>query len=187
MPLLVCGGGVVSIVLFVFGTLKSTDVYTQAVSRATASAEVKQLLGEPVTAGFWVGGNIQINPAGGHAELVIPISGPKGSAMIQAVATKSNDKWDFSKLEVVGDRRARQSTCCPPAVKPRSRPSSKLCLKGLQLIDQAFGVDQSADLLHEIERVIQRFVGRDGRLASRARFALRLPRATEPLAFFNAW
>jgi hypothetical protein len=106
-PVLLCGGGILSIFVFVFSTLKTTDVYKEAMSRATANAEVKKQLGEPITASFWVVGNIQLTGAGGNADLVIPISGPKGAAVIQVAATKTNDKWDYSKLEVtVGGTKA---------------------------------------------------------------------------------
>jgi Cytochrome oxidase complex assembly protein 1 len=118
-PILLCGGGIVSIALFVFGTLKTSDVYQQALSRATASEEVKKRLGEPVTAGFWVAGAIQISDAAGNADLVIPISGPKGSAVLQAAATKANGKWDFSKLELLAEGATGPINLLPKADVPK--------------------------------------------------------------------
>ena len=127
-PVLLCGGGILSIVLFVFGTLKTTDVYKEALSRATANAEVKKQLGEPITSGFWVAGAIQLNGAGGNADLLIPISGPKGSAMIQAAATKANDKWDFSKLEVTVDSTKAKIDLLPKTEKLDTKAKPKVSL-----------------------------------------------------------
>jgi hypothetical protein len=128
-PVLLCGGGIVSIFVLVFSSLKSTDVYKEALSRATDNAEVKKLLGEPITPSFWVAGTISTNitPNGsvGKAEILIPISGPKGSAIVQAVASKANDKWDFSKLEVKAEGAAFPIDLLPKVDKPETTDKPK--------------------------------------------------------------
>lgn len=100
-PILLCGGFITFIMAIVFGAIKSSDAYTEALAEAQANAEVKALLGEPIEAGFWVTGNIQISGSSGDADLAIPISGPKGAATIYAVAQKTAGKWEYSTLEVV--------------------------------------------------------------------------------------
>ncbi len=100
-PLVVCGGGITLIVVVVFGAMKSSDVYKEALERARSSAEVKALLGEPIEPGMMVSGNIEVKNDTGKADLSIPISGPKGSATIRAVADKKAGKWEYSTLEVV--------------------------------------------------------------------------------------
>jgi hypothetical protein len=126
MPLLLCCGGILSFGLFLFSTLKSTDAYKDAVARATSNAEVKKLLGEPLTVGFWTVGNVQIENAAGNADLMIPISGPKGSAIIHAVATKSEGKWNFSKLELDGAKGSDSVIdLLPSAEKPDLKSAPK--------------------------------------------------------------
>jgi Cytochrome oxidase complex assembly protein 1 len=99
-PLLLCGGLTTLIFFLVFGTIKSSDVYTEALARAKANEEVKALLGEPIEAGFWVSGSFEVSGPSGKADLAIPISGPKGSATLYAVATKTGGGWQYSTLEV---------------------------------------------------------------------------------------
>lgn len=98
-----CCGGVVMIFALVFGLLKNSDVYKEALATATADARVKQQLGEPIKAGMFVTGNINIQNDRGLADLSIPISGPKGSATIHIVAEKAAGKWTPSTLEVQPD------------------------------------------------------------------------------------
>jgi hypothetical protein len=95
-PLLVCGG----IFTIALRMMKSSEVYTEAVAKARASASVKALLGEPITEGFWVNGGIEVSGTTGKADFAIPLSGPKGSATLYVVATKRAGRWEFSTLEV---------------------------------------------------------------------------------------
>ena len=90
----------VGIVALVFGLIRSSDVCTQAVARARASTAVVAELGSPIEEGFLVTGNISVSGPSGNADLAIPISGPKGKAVIYATATRSMGKWQFTDLEV---------------------------------------------------------------------------------------
>ena len=91
---------VVLLVSVVFGFIKSSDAYTEAVSRAQASPAVAEALGTPIEPGFFVTGNINVSGSSGQADLAIPISGPKGSATLYAQATKSAGQWSYSLLQV---------------------------------------------------------------------------------------
>lgn len=99
-PIIVCGGGITLILAIVFGAMKSSDVYTEALARARASEEVIEALGEPIEPGFFVSGSIEVTGPSGNADLSIPIRGPQGSATIYVVATKTAGEWEFSTLEV---------------------------------------------------------------------------------------
>ena len=57
-------GGVFTAILAV---MKSSDAYQGAVARAGASPAVTAALGTPVTAGFWVLGNIHVSGPSGQA------------------------------------------------------------------------------------------------------------------------
>lgn len=89
---------VASIILIVFSAVKSTDVYKDALARAKANPAVIEALGSPITEGFLVSGNTNVNGASGEANLSIPISGPKGKGTIYAAATKSLGRWNYSGL-----------------------------------------------------------------------------------------
>jgi hypothetical protein len=88
------------IFLIAFGALKYSGVYVESLKKAHASLAVIQALGEPIEEGFFVFGSIHVNGPSGEADISIPISGPKGSGTIYAVATKSAGIWHFEMLEV---------------------------------------------------------------------------------------
>jgi len=100
-PVFCCGGGLVVFFTVVFGALKSSDAYAEAVQKAQADGRVKALLGEPVAAGFWVSGKITLNGPAGSAELAIPLSGPRGAATLHVLATKAGGPWQYQRLEVM--------------------------------------------------------------------------------------
>ncbi|HEX4638834.1 MAG TPA: cytochrome c oxidase assembly factor 1 family protein [Chthoniobacterales bacterium] len=91
---------VVCMVLFVFGVLKSSDVYKTAVARAKDDQRVTAALGTPIREGMVPSGSTKVNGPSGEANIAIPISGPKGKGTIYAEATKASGEWTFSKLEV---------------------------------------------------------------------------------------
>jgi hypothetical protein len=87
-----------SVLLIVFSAVKSTDVYKDALARAKAHPAVIEALGSPVTEGFLVSGNTNVNGASGEANLSIPIAGPKGKGTIYVAARKSLGRWNYSGL-----------------------------------------------------------------------------------------
>ena len=89
-----------AIIFFVFGAIKSSDVYQQALTRTKSNAVVIRELGEPIEAGWVVSGSVNMSAGSGNAELSIPVSGPKKSGTIHASAIRKQDKWEFSTLEV---------------------------------------------------------------------------------------
>ncbi|PYL63127.1 MAG: hypothetical protein DMF24_01375 [Verrucomicrobia bacterium] len=89
-----------SVMLIVFSAVKSTDVYKDAFARAKAHPAVIEPLGSPITEGFLVSGNTNVNGASGEANLSIPIVGPKGNGTIYVAARKSLGQWSYSGLVV---------------------------------------------------------------------------------------
>jgi hypothetical protein len=99
--LIVLGGiFVVVLVVVVFGAMKKSDVYKEALSRAQNSPAVQAALGTPIEAGMLVSGSFNVDATGGHATLDFPISGPKGKGVVHVVATKSGDKWEYNTMTV---------------------------------------------------------------------------------------
>jgi hypothetical protein len=90
------GAFVASVALIVFSAMKSTDVYKDALAQAKANSAVIEALGSPITQGFLVSGNTNVNGASGEANLSIPISGPKGKGTIYVAANKSLGRWNYS-------------------------------------------------------------------------------------------
>lgn len=88
------------IITIVFGMVKSSDVYKDALMTAQTNPAVVQALGSPIEAGIFVMGSINVSGPSGQADLAIPISGPNGKGTIFAVATKRAGRWTFSKLVV---------------------------------------------------------------------------------------
>lgn len=103
-----CGAVVVLIgacaavlVLFVFGAIKRSDVYREALRRAQSDPAVTAALGTPIEAGLLVTGSVNLDTGGGHANIDFPVSGPKGKASVHAVATLAGAKWEYSELTVI--------------------------------------------------------------------------------------
>ena len=105
-----------SILVIVFGAMKSTDVYKDALSQARGNSAVIEALGTPIKDGFLVSGNTNVNGASGEANLAIPISGPKGKGTIYVSAKKSLGQWRYSGLVVeVGQTHERIDLLQSPA------------------------------------------------------------------------
>jgi hypothetical protein len=102
--ILIFVGGIALMVTFVFGLMKTSDAYVQALSRAKENPAVVEALGRPIEDGYFSSGSINETGPSGRAELAIPISGPKGSGTIYLEANESANQWSFSKLEVEIDK-----------------------------------------------------------------------------------
>ena len=106
--LLLCGGGIFAAVSMVFGLLKSSEPYKEALVRANASAQVQNAMGTPVEPGFIVGGSINLNNDSGTAILDIPVTGPKGKGSIHVDGTKAAGTWTYSAMDVTVEGQAEK-------------------------------------------------------------------------------
>jgi hypothetical protein len=111
--------------LFVAGILgivttamRSSDAYQIAFSTASRDAAVLHELGAPIEAGWFTSGQINVSGSTGHANLAIPISGPRGSGSIGVVADKVGSKWQFSTLSVTVDGRPTPIDLLPALPAP---------------------------------------------------------------------
>ncbi|MHC4218901.1 MAG: cytochrome c oxidase assembly factor Coa1 family protein [Planctomycetota bacterium] len=100
-PVLVCGGFVALLVSAVFGLIKGSEVYEQAMYTARTDTAVIAAMGTPIEDGYLVTGNIEFDASSGSADLAIPISGPNGTGTIYADADKYQGEWYFNSLGVV--------------------------------------------------------------------------------------
>jgi hypothetical protein len=83
----------------VLGTIKSSEVYEEALAAARSNAELRDTIGTPIEDGFFPSGSIETSGSSGTADLTIPISGPDGSATVYVDAYKSGDEWRYTRLE----------------------------------------------------------------------------------------
>ncbi len=99
----IVAGFAVVLMVVLFAVFGDSDVSRLALEAAKNNPVVQQRLGEPIKRGFFTSGSIEISDSSGHADLSIPVSGPKGSAKIYAVAQKKAGIWQFEILEVAFD------------------------------------------------------------------------------------
>jgi hypothetical protein len=92
----VCGG----LMLALFGVMKSSWAYTEGLDLARHNKAVVAKLGEPIEGGRMVSGSVNVSGSSGHANLAIPLSGPRGSGVLYVVAHKVADKWRWASAEV---------------------------------------------------------------------------------------
>ena len=80
-------------------SFRGSDVYQQAMEKASANQRVRNQIGEPITAGWFMFGELKVGASTGRANFSIPISGPHGKGRIRVIAYK-NSIWRFTCLQV---------------------------------------------------------------------------------------
>ena len=111
--LVLVGGFVAALTFGVFGIIKSSDAYKEALARVQAHEQVKALLGTPIEAGLLVSGRINVSGSSGYADLSFTVEGPKGEAKVYLVAHKRAGRWKFNLLQVKPEREGRRIDLLP--------------------------------------------------------------------------
>ncbi|MFT3870183.1 MAG: cytochrome c oxidase assembly factor Coa1 family protein [Nibricoccus sp.] len=93
-------GAIALFMALIFGFMKKSDAYSGALVRVKESPAVIDQLGTPISAGWFVTGNIHVSGSSGQAELAIPVSGPKAKATVYVEAQKRLGQWQFDGLVV---------------------------------------------------------------------------------------
>lgn len=122
--LLLLFGAIALVVALAFSLLRGSDVYQQAVGIARGSPVVIEHLGTPVEPGWLVRGSINTSGASGHAELALPLSGPRADATLYIEARRRAGQWEFRLmvLELDGDGRRFDLLEPETAIEPESLP-----------------------------------------------------------------
>jgi Cytochrome oxidase complex assembly protein 1 len=89
-------GGIAAFVL-----MTNSDTAKLAIATAQSNVALAERLGRPLKTGWFISGKIEVTPASGHAELAIPVSGPKGRGTIYAESHKRAGVWQLEMLEFV--------------------------------------------------------------------------------------
>jgi hypothetical protein len=95
-----CGCLAAVVLGVVFGAIKNTGAYTEAVAIAMSDDEVRATLGTPITTGL-PSGSVKTENNRGTASLSIPLEGSKASGTLQVDATQRGGEWSYTTLEVV--------------------------------------------------------------------------------------
>lgn len=85
---------------FLLSMMQRSGAYQEALAEVQASPGVRQALGEPITAGWWMSGSINVTGPTGEAEIAFPVRGPEGRGKVYVDALKSAGEWSFQRLEV---------------------------------------------------------------------------------------
>jgi hypothetical protein len=116
------------IVTLVPGSFRNTDVYRQAMAKATSNPEVVAQLGTPIKVSTFLSGSVTSADGSGEANMTIPISGPKGKGNIYLEARKFGGEWTFQRLVVAIDGRQERINLLPgtrelqePTEQPKPR------------------------------------------------------------------
>jgi len=113
-------GGLAAI-YFTAGTMfRDSDAFHLAVAAAQASPVVLAKVGSPVETGRFISGNMEVSPAAGHAELSIPVSGPRGHGKLYVEAHKSAGIWSMTVLKFVPAGSSAPIDLLPAAPAPVS-------------------------------------------------------------------
>lgn len=91
--------GVGALLFFVFGAVKKSAPFTEAMARARANPALVAAIGEPIDTGFLISGNVSYEGTGGTASLAIPLKGPKGNGTLYVEATRAAGAWQYQRLE----------------------------------------------------------------------------------------
>ena len=110
------------ILTFVFGMMKHSTAYEDALRIARSNPVLVAAIGTPIQDGYFVSGNISETGPSGSAQLAIPISGPRGAGTLYLEASKAAGKWKFSTLVVELDHsHERIDLLDPTQAAPRAR------------------------------------------------------------------
>jgi hypothetical protein len=91
---------VIILMTVITSSFRHSDVYQQAIAQAAANLQVRERIGEPIKPAWLISGEMKVSGGSGKANLVIPISGPRGRGRIHGVAQKSGGIWRFTYLQV---------------------------------------------------------------------------------------
>ncbi|NJN21145.1 MAG: hypothetical protein HC812_08090 [Leptolyngbya sp. RL_3_1] len=87
-----------SIFYGIIAFLKASHAYQTALDSVQTNEKVKALIGEPIEAGFWVSGEVELSGSSGAADLTLPVTGPKGAGTVYVVGRKTDGAWHYSTL-----------------------------------------------------------------------------------------
>jgi len=86
------------VVVIVFGAMRSSQPYQDAIRTARSDPRVSAAIGSPIEPGLFVSGEIHTENDAGKVEISVPIKGPKGSGSVYVVGTKTGGRWSYTTM-----------------------------------------------------------------------------------------
>jgi hypothetical protein len=105
LPVCTCGGCVASVFFGLNAAIQSSEPYRHGLAEAQNNPQIRELLGEPIAAGYLVNGSINLENDGGQCDMTVPISGPKGSGTIRIRGTRVGGTWSYEELSAEANGR----------------------------------------------------------------------------------
>ncbi|HET7931551.1 MAG TPA: cytochrome c oxidase assembly factor Coa1 family protein [Rhodanobacteraceae bacterium] len=102
---------------FIFGMMRSSTPYQEAMQRTRASPAVIAALGAPIESGWLFSGRIETSNDSGSADIEIPVHGPKGDARVHVRAEKIDGTWHYTIMRVRIDATQQRIDLLRPAEK----------------------------------------------------------------------
>ena len=81
----------------------SSEPVRHAISLAQANPAAVAALGTPLEPGMMINGTLQTDNSSGHADLSMPLKGPKGSGRVYIKGEREADRWTYSLIELAID------------------------------------------------------------------------------------
>jgi TonB family protein len=91
-------GGIVFVAM---SAMKSSEVYQGALKVVQTHPAAVERLGQPITDGWFVKGNVQFHGSSGNANFEVPVSGPKNSGTLYVTAVSPQGTWMYERLDLV--------------------------------------------------------------------------------------
>ncbi len=105
----------VAIFAMVMFSMRSTEACQQALRVAQKSEVMKAELGEPMSLGWFVTGNVNSINGQGTAKVEVPIRGPKGSAKVHVSGTSdAKQGWHFTQMDALIEGRTEPVNLLAP-------------------------------------------------------------------------
>ena len=83
-----------------FSLIGNSEVCQLAMQSMQSNSAAIERLGTPIKKGLVISGSIETSGPSGHADIAIPVSGPKAKGTLYAVGAKSAGIWKFETLQL---------------------------------------------------------------------------------------
>lgn len=81
------------------GGIRASAPFQEAMRRASSNPQLIASLGQPIRSGWMIGGSTMTNGSVSASELRIPVSGPKGRAVLHVAGTRPpGQPWQYQQL-----------------------------------------------------------------------------------------